>query len=829
MAELDNNAGSPPPPPAGFVPVQKMDSGPAAPPPPPAGFVPMSQTPPPPQQQEPSFLDQVGDAVTDYRKGLAKGVLQTTSGLGELIHKGGEAVHPGLGEALVPQSGLTAEKAYATPHGTAQNLGTMGESITEFMLGDEALKGLSMADKFAQVAKMMKLAEKSPRLMNALHVGASTAKAAAELSPEEVELVRSHPILAKTLGIGLDALRAGTIQGAQTTAKTGSPTQGLIEGAGTGAITGGLGAVIGGGAHLLGKGKEAANTVAKMTEIAQHAPSKAAVEDQLSNAVHGAFNSELGTLQNNLDDATSTVGMFGEGAPAQSQITAKAKQFAEAGKKAVHAKYKLGLDKLTEMAGGNTIPFKESPLHKAAQELSAAGEQQAGPLDEALKIERPGSSRVNRIIDNLVGAGEDAAAPEPETWTDHNGVTHTEAPAEMESNPDKIGMKHLVEYRQKLARGYRDLSPTSPDYRADKEVYQKLISGVDDTIGKLADTVSSGDATENGIPSGRKHFDAMNAAYKEGIQPFQNRDVKNILKGNLDNVAKSIMGGQTSLDDITAVKKALGPTNFKQIGQASLQNIVNKFVSEDTGEVDYKKLFQQFGKIDPEVRSAMFGDQGKALASALKAATTSDAGMGEIGKKITSLLGSGDINSVLKNPAQAKELGRIIGPEGMKSLGNSIMESKISEASTALNSKTGGIAKSHFDPDKVLDWWIGMKDTPEIRDAFFTVDKDSAAHYNELMKDLAQVSSVKKLVKYGVLPLTLGTAGVVHGPGAALIGALAGLGTEAGFGRARDILDSMANNPKTWKFLAGAGKAAEGAQAAVPVISGQAVRAVNSQ
>ena len=700
-----------------------------------------------------------------------------------------------------------------------QKLGYAGETLTEFMLGDEALKGLSQADKLGTVSKFMKIAEGSPRLLQALRTGADVEKVGADagLSPEAIQFVRSNPTLAKFLNIGMNAARTGATQGTQTLVRSGGDVK---QAATDAALTAGTGAVLGTVAHgvagVLRKGGKAAQTISQMNDVAAGAPTAAGVESSLGKTVNDAFTNETGTLQNNLNDANSTIGRFGEGAPGQQAITQAAQKAAKVGKQGVHDAYQAGLDHLVEMSGDHTIPYENSPLHKAAQEIQSATPETAGPLDRAFNVAQPGSPKANALIDHLADPTLGATAEggsEPSGLLDANGKPIESTPQGAE--PAELDMQHLVARRQSLSNLIRNLGPSD---RADRAVYSKLLDGIDDTISKLADGVQGkgeegvaevGEGEEAPKTAARQHFDQMNAAYRQGIRPFQNRDVKNILSGNLNDVAKSIMGGQTSLADINDVKQALGPDNFQTVARTSLQNIVQSF-TDQSGELDYKKLFSKMSKMNPDVQNAMFGSQGQALSAALKVANDSSNGLSEIGKQVNGLLGNGKIDTLLKDPARVKQIANAVGPDGMKVLGRSILDNQIKQASTVLDKATGTVKASNFDPDKVLDWWMSMKDSPEVRDAFFTADKDSAKQYNEMMQNLAQASSVKKLVKYGVLPLTMGTAaGVVHGPGAALFGALAGLGTEAGFGRARDILDSIANDPRTWKALSFGQKVAD--------------------
>jgi hypothetical protein len=90
-----------------------------------------------------------------------------------------------------------------------RNIGYGGETLAEFVMGDEALKGLSMSDRLLQTAKTMKVFEGSPKLMWALKIGAQ-------------------------------ALRNGTVAGAQTLDRTGD----VGEAAKNAALTGAGGAAL---------------------------------------------------------------------------------------------------------------------------------------------------------------------------------------------------------------------------------------------------------------------------------------------------------------------------------------------------------------------------------------------------------------------------------------------------------------------------------------------------------------------------------------------------------------------------------------------------------
>ena len=82
---------------------------------------------------------------------------------------------------------------------------TSAENLMEFVLGDEALKSLSLAEKLGLATKIAKLAE-------------------------------THPVVAKLIGAGLRATRTGAVSGAQEAAH-GGDTGDVLTAAGTGFVS----------------------------------------------------------------------------------------------------------------------------------------------------------------------------------------------------------------------------------------------------------------------------------------------------------------------------------------------------------------------------------------------------------------------------------------------------------------------------------------------------------------------------------------------------------------------------------------------------------------
>lgn len=133
--------------------------------------------------------------------GVAKGAMQTVGGVGHILH--------------IPGSSRMEQLADTPSSDALESAGVGMEGIAEFLLGDEALKGLSLSDKLAKVIPSIKAIEKSP-------------------------------LLAKIVST---AIRTGTVAGAQTEAKTGGDTSAAGLSALVGAGTAGGGELLTGGAE----------------------------------------------------------------------------------------------------------------------------------------------------------------------------------------------------------------------------------------------------------------------------------------------------------------------------------------------------------------------------------------------------------------------------------------------------------------------------------------------------------------------------------------------------------------------------------------------------
>ncbi len=166
------------------------------------------QTPP-----APSLASKVGDAVSKYGEfendvstGLWKGAGQTVGTVSNLINK-----IPVIGESLAPKAGVNALEQATTPTNTAQKVGVGAEGIAEFFLGDEALKGLSIAKKLGIAKRLAELAEESPRTAAIIQHGLASLRAGTVVTGQQLAHGATLP---QALETGGEAALAGTVTGA---------------------------------------------------------------------------------------------------------------------------------------------------------------------------------------------------------------------------------------------------------------------------------------------------------------------------------------------------------------------------------------------------------------------------------------------------------------------------------------------------------------------------------------------------------------------------------------------------------------------------------------
>ena len=398
---------------AGLVPKQGVDLS--------AGLVPASGQ----SAAQPSTMEGVA-------QGFGAGAAETLTGLGKIGRHipGAEYVAGKVGDVLglpklpegvdpyaAVEKGIKPAEEAATKT-TAGKIGYGGETLTEFLLGDEALKGMSIADKLDSASKIAKVLEKFPRVMEALQVGADAAA--------------KHPVATKIIA---EAARQGTVQAAQTAAKTGGDIKEAAEsGAEMAATSGVLGTAAKGVSSLVGKAGKAAETAEKLTEVAKAAPTEA-------------------------------------------EVTGSAKTAVDSVERAMHDKYEAGIQDLTDRLGAGSVGNAGSPIASSAKDLLKAPEPAEHELVAAAKT--AAGERIDKPVkDLLTKASESKEAWSVQDLIDFRQSVRKLADSYQMGDPNARALRKLLpsvdDTIGKLAEQSGDATAKS-DYAALRDEYKNKV------------------------------------------------------------------------------------------------------------------------------------------------------------------------------------------------------------------------------------------------------------------------------------------------------------------------------------------------------------------
>jgi hypothetical protein len=752
-------------------------------------------------------------------QGAGGDVINSAAGLAQMspVIQGAEAIVKRIDPQLAERIGSYLDKLTFQSGDTAtssQKIGGYAATLGEFLSGDEAAKGLSTADSLLATGKIAKVLETSPRLSTALRLGINVSKATSELSPEEVALVKEHPVLARMVGAGYDALRHGAVQGVQTEAKTDNPAEAgkqALEMAGTSAA---LGIPLGIAGGVAAKTGNAAELHQALNVQAEAAPTPEAVRNQVESTVKGTLDPERTAAEAAKATNEGDIKAFGADASSHEHLTEAAQKYAQDFEQNYHGAYQQGIAGIKGDLAGETIPYEGSPLHQAAKELAQKGDTEAKPLDVGFKKTRPGSPALNDRLDFLANPNQGAAeAAEPQKWVDADGVEHTEeapAAATNEKAPINLDIDELLARRKELAEQLRNTGWSTDMERQDRGIYKDLMKGVDDSIQTLVENANS--KAQEAIGSGEtpvnpnaatvlQRYKAINSNYHDASRVLENRDVQNILAGKQTDVMQSLLGGATNLDDINAVKQAFGDQNYSRFATDALQRFVADNV-DDQGNLNYKGLLQKWNKlgVKQEVRDAAFGQfNADTFSNVLNGAVGANQKLMDVNKTIAQVMGNGDINLLIKDPARLQRMTSVVGPDGMAEIGKANLQSEVGKAARVVDKKGNIIYR--FDPDKFLAWIGTMKDSPEAVDALYKSTPESAAYFDKLLSDVGKVKAQKLRTMLGLGTAGVAAAGTIGGPMAGFI-TLIGEGVGAGaIGPMRQVLERIATHPAMLKVL----------------------------
>jgi hypothetical protein len=726
-----------------------------------------------------SFASKAAHAVGGTFEGIGEGVFGTGAGITDLI--GGKGT--GVSQALHHLAGDDNKQ-----HGTAQNVGRGLETIGEFLLGDEALKGLSFADKLRQTSSVMKLIEKSPKLAKALQLGINVGKAGAELSPEERAILQKSPTLARLAAVGLDSVRAGVVQSGQTIAHGGSVGDAAKEGLGMAAGSAAIGAPLAGLGSILSRGAEGIKTAEGLGKVAEAAPTDEQLSSKLGDTVKGALQPKIDEAGNALQDATekqsgiqSVASGLAEDAPTKEAITGKAQKAVQAAHDSLNDQYLKSAGEIKDQLKGESIPLKDSNIHKLADGLVKQGEKDKDELKDLFKIPNPIS---------------------PEASTLMKRITKIAEGGKEEKEPATLTADKLMDFAKQVKENLRKTGFVDRTDRADRDVYFQMLDAIHNDFGEIANKA--------GKPEVKDALDSMNAAYKEGISKFSHPDVKKILQGNSETNILKLLQGTGSVKDVQTIRNTIGKDAYTQLVDSSFQRMAADSKNPLTGEFDFNKFFKNYNAIDPQVRNEMIDGSTKVgpieLAmsqyknlNASDVIPNSETTIKEAQKMMDDLIGKGNVDRLIANPEKVQALQQLVGPEAMGELGHSVIQNQFRQAASRIGKD--GVEIGPVDFNKVMDFFGKFKDKPELVDKLFRPTPETAAAYDKILSDVDNVKSAQKLVKLGLIAPAGLTAGALVGHliGHPFWGMLIAASGEKYHGG--QLLNYIADHPATWRAI----------------------------
>lgn len=581
-----------------------------------------------------NLLTQGAKQVAAVGAGVGKGLLDTLSGASGLV--GADGLKKRFDEGR-----QELDKDNAGNSGL-NSMGYGGETLAEFMMGDEALKGLSFAKRLMAVSKVADVLEKSPRLLQALKIGANAG------------LVQGTQTGLRTDGSFMDRAKAGAESGAI--------------GAGTGAVIGGAGNLLGDAVSGIGKGiGDASKTVEGMWTANNGARSAEDLASDLGDDLRkqkavtdSNFNNAKTTADADLGAQTDAAKTARESElsdqlinHAENQDTVKstvADQKSDAGDKYESSKdaNDAALDKSKSQIQGtfvNTLAQKAgnasdpSELAKIVNDgINEAEKESHTNFEEGLNgkggvIEKLGDKK-QAVVGSPLQAAAKAVLKEP-TPGDHEltkdaakmagnnirgdvktyieNIAKGSKTAEVDPNAPKVKLakgapkpipeeiplkdmsgKDLIAIRQHL----RSLSSEFMRGDVNRRVIADMIDGVDDTLGELAGGKS--DAIDA--------YSKLRGDYKASRTNLDSRTADKLnLNGEPDkavgDVNKYLLGGDNAEGKITTLRNVIGDGTMQQLAKTYMKQL------SETASKDPQAAIDTLSKIPAKVRRAFFGPQ----------------------------------------------------------------------------------------------------------------------------------------------------------------------------------------------------------------------------
>lgn len=522
----------------------------------------------------------------DRLKGFGHGAAATAAGAMDLADKvtGGDPATDSSNPDAFTQT-RDWLKAHSENTGTtpeekdAQDIGYGGETLTEYLSGEWLAKGVPLAKALEYTSNILKTVETSPRVMSALKLGAAVLKAGATLSPEEAAMIKAHPVIAKLVGLGHQALLAATTQTGQTFVRSGGDASEAVK---NGAIQGasvGLGeGVLGAAGTMAGKLGKAGKTAAELAETAASAPSEQTITQHIQ-----------GQLANAEDH--------------------------------LHTNYENQTNDFVDRLDGSQIDAKEAPIASKAADIlekpdpedhsfvQQAGEARGQMLDTKVRslLENIAEGK-KPLTDENIEAAEKANKNKP-TILDAKGKAIESEDVEPEADDaEPYDARSIIKLRQEI----RALAAQYPIGDVNARALKRLLwdaadksgtpsAAFDDTFSQLADQSSDPDVADE--------YKALRNDYRNKISRYDDPVIKQLMAGKLEGAAKAFIGTVNASNlpstgkaayNVSNLRELIGDKATNQFGQMVFQNIVDK------AEANPADVVNTWNKISDQTKNDLF-------------------------------------------------------------------------------------------------------------------------------------------------------------------------------------------------------------------------------
>lgn len=452
----------------------------------------------------------------------------------------------------------------------AQDIGYGGETLVEFLGGEGVL---SSAAKLADTSKIMAVLEKSPKLLQAIKIGAN-------------------------------ALKSGTVQGAQTLARTGDLSEAVKSGAEMSATAG----VLGGGGALVGKGVGAVaeklgkvgKTAGELAETAANAPT----EQNIAQNIQGRLSNAEDALHTNYENKTQEFQGRLEGAEVDAQEAPLANKAQDILAKPDPEEHTF-VQQAAEARGQKLDKPVRELLENIAEGKKSLTDEDIEAADEANKTAQAEHQKAIKAAakpKGLLGQmTETKAAVKPEP----------PEPIEPEAQAaEPYDARSIIKLRQEIRAMAAGYPPGDINARALKRLLWDASdhsSAFDDTFEQLAEQSDDPDVV--------KEYQDLRTDYRNKISKYDDPVIKNLMQGKVDDAARAYLGTKSASGlassgktryNFENLKELLGPEAVQQFGNQVFKNLMSKAVDESTG-FNAAQFVSNFGRINDATKEQLFG------------------------------------------------------------------------------------------------------------------------------------------------------------------------------------------------------------------------------